>query len=317
MNSEKWMWVAISLLLVLLIVGIVVYGWTHMTPTVATSQATEGTAQQATSPQAGTTQGETGSTALPPVPSLDKVPEGPLGEAIKLGYKLMNETNTMLPDNVGNKLACSSCHGNAGLDATSPFIGVTAVYPQYNARAGKVLTIEDRINGCFQRSMNGKPLQANSDEMRAMVAYLTYISEGIPTGVKERPWVVKNYISDRPTPDPANGEKLYQQSCAQCHGADGSGTGPTTGPALWGDNSFNIGAGMARIGTMSGFIKRNMPLGQMGGIKQGELTDQEAVDLAAYILSHDRPDFALKANDWPNGDAPDDVPYETNAKKKQ
>lgn len=249
-------------------------------------------------------------------PSMDKVPEGPLGESIKYGYKLMHETNTALPNNVGNNLACSSCHGTAGTDATSPLTGVTAVYPAYNPRAGKVLTIEDRINGCFKRSMNGKPLESTSDEMRAMVAYLNYISTDVPIGIKERPWVVKNSMQNVPKPDLANGEKLFQQSCSQCHGADGSGTGPTSGPALWGDKSFNIGAGMGRISTAAGYIKRNMPLGEMGGIKQGSLSDQQAADLAGFILSKDRPDFADKANDWPKGDAPADVPYELKSNKQ-
>lgn len=248
-------------------------------------------------------------------PSIDTVPEGPLGESIKYGYKLIHETNTALPNNVGNNLACSSCHGSAGTDSTSPLTGVTAVYPAYNPRAGKVLTIEDRINGCFKRSMNGKPLEANSDEMRAMVSYLTFISKDVPVGIKERPWIVKNSMQNVPTPDLANGEKLYQQSCSQCHGADGLGTGPTTGPALWGDKSFNIGAGMARISTAAGYIKRNMPLGEMGGIKQGSLTDQQAADLAGFILSKERPDFADKVNDWPLGGASADVPYELNSKK--
>ncbi|MCC8434510.1 hypothetical protein HP567_008085 [Brevibacillus sp. M2.1A] len=63
--------------------------------------------------------------------------------------------------------------------------GVTTVYPQYIARSDKVLTIEDRINGFFQRCMNGKPLPYNSDEMRAMVAHLTYIATN-------RPWLMKN-----------------------------------------------------------------------------------------------------------------------------
>lgn len=252
---------------------------------------------------------------VPKVPSLNDVPQGPEGEAIKLGYKLINETNTALKDYVGNQLACSSCHGSGGTDSTSSLVGVTAVYPKYIARSGKVLTIEDRINGCFQRSMNGKPLPYNSDEMRAMVAYLTYISQGVPTGIKERPWVEENYIKDPPAPSVENGAQLYKQACAACHGADGEGTGPLSGPALWGKNSFNIGAGMARHGKAAGYIKRNMPLGEMGGIKQGSLTDQQASDLAAYILSMERPDFAAKAKDWPNGDAPKDVPYETDAKK--
>lgn len=256
-----------------------------------------------------------GAFTKPKIPSLDEVPAGANGEAIRLGHKLIHETNTSLPKYVGNQLSCSSCHGDAGRDNTSSLVGVTAVYPQYNTRAGKVVTIEDRINGCFQRSMNGKPVPYNSDEMRAMVAYLSYISEGVPTRIKERPWLEKNYIKNPPPPNLANGEKLFQQSCAACHGADGSGTGATTGPALWGNNSFNIGAGMGRLGTATGYIKRNMPLGEMGGKKQGTLTEQEAADLAGYILSKNRPDFPGKENDWPKGDAPPDVPYETKAKK--
>lgn len=239
----------------------------------------------------------------------------PYSKAVKRGYDLMNETHVLLDEYVGNKLSCSSCHGNAGLDSSSPFIGVTAVYPQYNARAGKVLTIEDRINGCFKRSMNGKPLPLDSEDMRAMVSYLSYISRDVPTRVKERKWIEKNYIENLPEPNVANGEALYKKSCIACHGENGEGTGATTGPALWGENSFNIGAGMARLGTAAGYIKRNMPIGEMGGIKQGELTQQQAADLAAYILSHERPDFSGKENDWPNSDAPDDTPYETKAKK--
>ena len=165
--------------------------------------------------------------------------------------------------------------------------------------------------------MNGKPISYNSEEMRAMVAYLSYISKDVPTQTKDRPWIEKNYIEDLPEGNSANGEKLYKQSCMQCHGADGSGSGALSGPALWGENSFNNGAGMARSGSAAGYIKRNMPLGEMGGIKQGELSIQQATDLATYILSQDRPDFAGKVNDWPNGDAPDDIPYETNAKKKK
>jgi thiosulfate dehydrogenase len=239
----------------------------------------------------------------------------PYSKSVKRGYELMNDTSVLLDEYVGNKLSCSSCHGNAGLDSTSSFIGVTAVYPQYNARAGKVFTIEDRINGCFNRSMNGKPLPYNSDEMRAMVSYLTYISRGVPTSIKERKWMEKNRIEKLPEANAANGEKLYKQSCVTCHGQNGEGSGATTGPALWGDNSFNNGAGMARPGTMAGYIKRNMPPVEMGGLNKGEITEQQAADLAAFILSQPRPDFAKKANDWPNGDAPDDVPYSTNSKK--
>jgi thiosulfate dehydrogenase len=35
--------------------------------------------------------------------------------------------------------------------------------------------MEDRINGCFRRSMNGKPLPPDSDDMKAMVAYFDWM----------------------------------------------------------------------------------------------------------------------------------------------
>lgn len=321
MNSEKGMWLTASLLLTALIAAIIVIGIKEG------AGATPGANEPASS--SGTTTDNTSSGTAPapsdaaqatqtvqePKIDLNQIPEGPYGDAVKEGLKLMNETNTLLPEYVGNKLSCSSCHGNGGLDGTSPYVGVAAAFPQYISRSGKVLTLEDRINGCMLRSMNGKAIPYNSDEMRAMVSYLTYISEGVPVGTKDRPWIQKNrvevYKDMSQPPSLVEAEALYNQACAACHGQDGQGTGPTSGPALWGPDSFNLGAGMARIGTAAGYIKRNMPLGQMGGIKQGELTDEQATMLAAYILSHDRPDFPGKVNDWPNGDAPDDAAYLT------
>lgn len=234
-------------------------------------------------------------------PSLDDVPEGPLGEAILYGYNLINESHIYLDEYVGNQLSCSSCHAQAGLDQhSSSFVGVAAVYPQYRPREGIVFTLEDRINGCMLRSMNGKEIPHDSPEMRAMVAYLTYISQGIPIGA-DIPWRELNNMDDVPIPNIDHGRELYAQSCASCHAIDGSGTGANTGPALWGDNSFNDGAGLTRMSKMTAYIKRNMPIGQ-----EGTLTDQEAADLAAYILSNDRPLWPRKDEDFPYGGRPTD-----------
>ena len=126
----------------------------------------------------------------------------------------------------------------------------------------------------------------NSDELEAMVAYFAYISEGVPIGAK-REWAGTSDMKNVPIPNVADGEELYAQSCIACHAADGAGTGANTGPALWGDNSFNDGAGMARMSKMAGYIQNNMPIGAAG-----TLTDQEAADLAAFILSQDRPEWA-------------------------
>lgn len=244
-------------------------------------------------------------------PSLDDVPEGPLGEAILRGYELTNDTSNVLRAEASsvedgeqriNQLSCTSCHAGAGLDEnSSSFVGVSAVYPMYIPRSGQVVTLEERINGCMVRSMNGQKFADDDEDLDAMVAYLTYISEGIPTGA-ELPWRNLNSMENVPTPNVEDGEAMYQQSCIACHAVDGSGSGSNSGPALWGEGSFNDGAGLARMSKMAGYIQRNMPIGA-----ENTLTDQEASDLAAYILSQDRPEWKNHAKDWPNGGRPSDI----------
>jgi len=235
-------------------------------------------------------------------PSMEDVPDGPLGESIKYGHQLMMETNNVVDEYVGNNLSCASCHANGGIvKEEAPMVGLSAVYPEYRPREGEVYTLEDRINGCMIRSMNGKMLPSDSKEMRAMIAYLQYMSEGVPAG-SELPWRAPKESKKFPVPSVQDGEKLYAQSCASCHAADGSGTGPTSGPAVWGEKSFNDGAGMSRLTKMAGYVQKNMPKGQ-----GGTLSDQDAINVAAYILSNDRPEFKGHEGDWPKGGRPADI----------
>jgi thiosulfate dehydrogenase len=112
--------------------------------------------------------------------------------------------------------------------------------------------------------------------------------------------------------DTAAGRDGYATQCARCHGADGQG-GPAAGaipaaPPVWGPKSYNIGAGMARIGMLSSFLHVAMPYDA-----PGTLTEQQARDIAAYVNAQSRPDFPKKAEDWPHGDPPPDVAYPTRA----
>jgi thiosulfate dehydrogenase len=221
----------------------------------------------------------------------------------------------MLPRNVGNALNCASCHLNAGTVADgSPYVGVSAFFPSYAPRAGRVITLADRINGCFLRSMNGKPLPLDSEELKAMVAYFDWMKrETKPEDKVEGRGVGK--IDRRLVPNVENGKKIYAVQCALCHGDSGEGIKNANGkwvyPPLWGDESFNIGAGMARTYTAAAFVKRNMPIAFHNGfpLGQGGLTDQEAVDVAEYFTHMPRPDFAAKVKDWPNDKKPADARY--------
>ena len=240
------------------------------------------------------------------VPDPALIPDGPIGEAIKRGRVLVTDTHRQLPDHVGNDLNCSSCHLNGGTVAfAAPYVGITGLFPEYRSRSGKVISLHQRINACFQRSLNGQPLAWDSPDMNAMLAYISWLSAGVPAGqaVEGRGFVS---VDTTLVADEARGKRLYVEQCASCHGADGQGATTDAGvylyPPLWGPRSFNIGAGMARHYTAAAFIKHNMPLGQ-----GNTLTDQQAVDVAYYVTHQSRPDFAARVNDWPKGGRPKDA----------
>jgi thiosulfate dehydrogenase len=243
-------------------------------------------------------------------PRLANLLSAPNADQLVRGMRLNAETKALLPDHVGADLNCASCHLNAGTvaDAT-PYVGVSVLFPSYSARSGSVITLAQRINGCFQRSMNGKPLATDSPEMQAMIAYFEWM-KGEAKPQAHAPGSGMGEIDTSLKPDRANGRKVYAAQCAVCHGADGEGSkdaaGRTVFPPLWGDRSFNVGAGMARTETAAAFVKHNMPIGfrEHFPLGQGGLSDQEAVDVADYFSHMPRPDFPATLNDWPDGHKP-------------
>jgi thiosulfate dehydrogenase len=229
------------------------------------------------------------------------MPRDQLGDAMRRGRALLFATRDSLPRNVGNALRCVSCHPDGGRRPNAmPWVGVYGRFPQYRSRAGRVILLEDRINDCFERSMNGRALARDGRDMTDIVAYMAFLSRGVPAGATVHGQGLPQL--PRLAADTAAGTRLFATQCARCHGAQGAGT--PAAPPLWGPQSYNIGAGMARVYTAAAFIRHNMPFD-----RPGSLTDQQAIDVAAYINSRPRPDFRGKDRDWPNGDAPPDSPY--------
>lgn len=240
-------------------------------------------------------------------PADAEIPNDSLGASIRRGLALVTNTTDSLPTYAPGKINCTSCHldGGRNVDA-APLTGSHARFPKYMDRTGAVITLADRVNYCFTRSLAGTRLPATSREMEDILAYIAFISQGVPVGAKT-PGADGLVKMAALVGDTARGAVQFRQTCAACHGADGQG-GPGRIPALWGPRSYSIGASMAREERAASFIWHNMPLGQ-----GKSLTPQQAYDVSAYINAHARPDSPEKERDWPLGGAPKDVPYNTAA----
>jgi thiosulfate dehydrogenase len=217
-------------------------------------------------------------------PDPASIPPGALGDSIRLGLQIFRDTPRYASAYVGNRLSCSHCHLEDGTAAySSPLVGVPGLFPIYSERAGRMITFEDRIEECFTRSENGRPLPYRSRELTAIVAYIQWLSRGVPTGrvLRGRGLVRLPHLEG----NPVRGAKIYEQQCAVCHLLNGAGNPPAV-PPLWGRNSFNDGAGMSRPAQMAAFVQHNMPQ-----LHPGTLTPQQAFDVAAYVDSHPRPKF--------------------------
>lgn len=242
------------------------------------------------------------------IPEASSIPADKVGEGIKRGKDYLENTYQRLPQYVGAKINCTNCHLDSGTrQFAGPWVGVVARFPQYRSRSGKVDTLQDRVNDCFERSLNGKRLPEKSAEMTDIISYMTWLSKGYAIGHEVEGMGMPRLVLQR-EPNLEHGRVVFESKCSSCHQASGTGLYSSDGkvifPALWGKTSFNIGAGMARLHTAAGFVKKNMPLGQ-----GDSLSDDEAWDVAGYFTQQQRPDFKNKAKDWLKGDKPKDARY--------
>jgi len=250
-------------------------------------------------------------------------PSGELGKMVKLGEDILKhtDTNPLTKNLVGNTLKCVNCHlaGEDGKPGTSHVIGTligTAVaFPAYSSREKTVQSLQDRINNCFMRSLNGKRPIVDDKASMAMAAYVTWLSTGIPIKQdSKRPcsifissfWakVQKKFVKIQKKAthkNYLNGQKIFLDKCAVCHEPNGNGN--ANYPALWGRNekgqwlSYNAGAGLSKLNKAPAWIQANMPFGNAN-----TLSDQDSADVALYIDAQPRASFDLKKHLPQKGD---------------
>lgn len=259
------------------------------------------------------------------VPDIGSLPDDDHGRLVRRGRDLITATYAHIgPGAVdpakryaGNNLACRNCHLDAGAKKFgNPLWGLLGQFPQYDAEQGEAISLEQRLNACMTRSMNGRPLPADAPEMRAMVAYIAFLSSGVKPGE-----VLTGYGAGRMpeldrAADPQRGQGIFQRTCVACHGADGEGLRRDASvadlgymvPPLWGPDSFNDGAGMNRLTTIANFVHFNMPNGV--SYVMPRLSPEDAWDVAAFVVSQPRPRKADLDNDFPDRlQKPADAPY--------
>jgi thiosulfate dehydrogenase len=263
------------------------------------------------------------------------IPNDAAGAMIRYGKQLLEETYKLLGPESGmpnthvtSRLSCTNCHIESGRAAYGqPW---AAVWYKYNvnrgrgpwsARSNRFLDMKNRIHDCTIRSMNGTQLPDDSRELLAMIAYMEWLATGIkvpdvpPAGapIAGVPiWDKLGKLGAGNVPvreltraaDPVAGKLVYEDKCAACHGYTGEGVWDPAArkyiyPAVWGPFSFNDGAGMYRLRTAVGFIKGNMPYGWANPTDPSHmLSDAEAWDAMAYLISNERPKFAGAQQDW-------------------
>ena len=247
------------------------------------------------------------------VPDPDALPDDASGRQVRLGRNLIDHTSVLLgpdaPPNsrfTGNGLDCQSCHLKSGTQRFAlPLVGVWGAYPAFSARLGKVQSLAARVNDCMERSMNGRPLPEQGPAMAAILAYLKFIGA--------EPAAAGRAVPKLPLPqraaDPVHGQAVYRNICSACHGPDGSGVRYSQAeqrrhqrrysfPPLWGADSYNDGAGMARNITAAWFVHANMPQGVT--FADPLLSPEDAFDVAAYLNQQRRPRKAQLERDYPN-----------------
>jgi thiosulfate dehydrogenase len=259
------------------------------------------------------------------VPEIGALPNNANGRLVRRGRDLITATYAHIGPEVadrskrfaGNNLACGNCHLQAGTKKFGvPLFGLFGEFPLYSARLGAQITIEERLNSCMTRSMNGRPLPVAAPEMQAMVAYIKFLSTGVAPGQRLPGLGVGKMPELDRAADPARGKAGYATACVACHGPNGAGIRrslPTTDldymvPPLWGGDSFNDGAGMARLITAANFLHFNMPHGV--DYTNPQLSPEQAWDIAAYVISQPRPHKAGLDKDFPDRlEKPVDTPY--------
>ena len=107
--------------------------------------------------------------------------------------------------------ACADCHS----DAKTSMKGVAARYPAYDAKLGRPINLDQRINQCRAVRQQAKPLAYESKDMLALATYVGMQSRGESIAPPDDPRLTPFREAGRATYFRRQGQ--LNLACSQCH----------------------------------------------------------------------------------------------------
>jgi sulfur-oxidizing protein SoxA len=186
-------------------------------------------------------------------------------DATNPGMFWVLEGETLFKKKEGSGKACLDCH--------STLKGAAARYPARDAKSGKLLNLEQRLNACRTERMGAPAYAYESRELLSLTAYVAQQSRGMPIEVQPSE-AGKKFFTLR--------QGQLNLSCAQCHderwGKRLAGTpipqGHPTGYPLYRLEWQGLGSLQRRLrNCLTGMRAELYPLGA-----------PELVELEAYLM---------------------------------
>lgn len=172
---------------------------------------------------------------------------------------------------------CAACHGAEGIGIIG--LGPALASKSFLAAASDAYLIDTIKNGRTGTTMIPWGTTLKDPQINDIVAYIRSISKTEPAKLDNSP--VKGQV--------ANGERLYQDICASCHGVNGTGYAETQNGTAIGNAAFLKIAG-------DGFLRHLIRYGKSGTMMRGfdeknvtaiaNLTAQEIEDVIAYLRAN-------------------------------
>jgi sulfur-oxidizing protein SoxA len=107
--------------------------------------------------------------------------------------------------------SCADCHG----EATTSLKGVAARYPSFDARMGRVINLEQRINQCRVQHQQASAFVYESRELLALTTYVGYQSRRMPMQVAIHGPARPFFEAGRTSFLARQGQ--FNLACSQCH----------------------------------------------------------------------------------------------------